>query len=46
MTISGMIIGLEDILNRSVDIVENGRLLPFAEETAQKDKFLIYERKS
>ncbi len=46
MTISGMIIGLEDILNRSVDIVENGRLLPFAEKTAQKDKFLIYERKS
>lgn len=46
MTISGMMIGLEDILNRNVDLVENGRLLPFAEETARKDKFLIYERNS
>lgn len=46
MTISGMMIGLEDILNRNVDLIENGRLLPFAEETAQQDKFLIYERNS
>ena len=46
MTISGMMIGLEDILRRNVDLVEAGRLLPFAEKTAQKDKILIYERKS
>lgn len=45
MSISGMMIGLEDILHRSVDLVEEGRLLPFAEQTVQKDKFLIYERK-
>lgn len=44
MTISGMMIGLEDILHRSIDLVEDGRLLPFAHETAQKDKLLIYER--
>ena len=44
MSISGMMIGLEDILHRSVDLVEEGRLLPFAEQTVQKDKFLIYER--
>lgn len=46
MTISGMMIGLEDILHRSIDLVEDGRLLPFACETAQKDKLLIYERES
>lgn len=45
MTISGMMISLEDILRRNVDLVEAGRLLPFAEKTAQKDKILIYERK-
>lgn len=44
MSISGMMIGLEDILHRSVDLVEEGRLLPFAEQTVQKDKFSIYER--
>lgn len=46
MTISGMMIGLEDLLHRSVDLVEEGRLLPFAYETANKDKLLIYERES
>ena len=46
MTISGMMIGLEDILHRNIDLVEEGRLLPFAYETAQKDKLLIYERES
>lgn len=45
MTISGMMVSLEDILHRSVDLVEDGRLLPFAESTAHKDRFLIYERK-
>ena len=46
MTISGMVIGLEDILHRSIDLVEEGQLFPFAYETAQKDKLLIYERES
>ena len=41
LTISGMMIGLEDLLHRSVDLVEEDRLLPFAAETAAKDKFLI-----
>lgn len=44
MTISGLTLGLEDLLHRSIDLVEEGRLLPFAYETAQKDKLLIYER--
>lgn len=35
---------LETILNHKVDLVEEGTLLPFAQETADKDKVLIYER--
>jgi predicted nucleotidyltransferase len=37
---------LETILNHKVDMVEEGSLLPFAQETANKDKILIYERAS
>ena len=42
--ISHLIGVLEKILNRKVDLVEEGCLLPFAEETANRDKILIYER--
>ena len=35
---------LEELLDRSVDLVEEGTLLPFAAETANRDKKLIYER--
>ena len=31
-------------LGRSVDLVEEGTLLPFAEQNANQDKYLIYER--
>lgn len=41
---AGMIVDLEDRLNRRVDIVEEGTLLPFAAESANRDKILIYER--
>lgn len=34
---------LESILNHKVDLVEKGSLLPFAQETANKDMVLIYE---
>lgn len=37
---------LEDLLGRKVDLVEDGRLLPFASAGADKDKMLIYERAS
>lgn len=40
-----IILDLEKILNRKVDLVEEGALLPFAERTANKDKKLIYERR-
>lgn len=42
----GMIIDLERILNRPVDLVVDGDLLPFAEESANHDRILIYERAS
>jgi hypothetical protein len=39
-----MINYLEKILNRKIDLVEEGTLLPFALESANNDKLLIYER--
>ena len=42
--ISHLIGLLEKLLHRKVDLVEEGCLLPFAEETANRDKILIYER--
>ena len=36
--------GLEDIIGREVDLIENGCLKPFAVHSAEKDKYLIYER--
>ena len=35
---------LEDLLRRPVDLVKDGTLLPFAAETAEQDKILVYER--
>ncbi len=40
----GMWNDLERLLGRRVDLVEDGELLPFAEESANRDKYLIYER--
>ena len=37
---------IEGIIGRKVDLVEEGTLLPFAVESANKDKRLIYERAS
>lgn len=39
----GMIDDLEKLLNRSVDLVVEGDLLPFAAKSANRDKKLIYE---
>ena len=35
---------LQDLLHREVDLVESEELLPSARESANRDKFLIYER--
>lgn len=40
----GMIDDLEKLLNRSVDLVVEGDMLPFAAKSANRDKKLIYER--
>ena len=45
MKMAGIMLELEDLLHRKVDMVELGCLLPFAQEEANRDKFLIYERK-
>ena len=39
-----MTLDLQDLLQREVDLVESDELLPFAQESANRDKFLIYER--
>lgn len=41
---SAMICELEEMLCRPVDLVKDGTLLPFAVESANHDKILIYER--
>lgn len=41
---TAIILDLEKILNREVDLVEEGALLPWAEKTVNRDKQLIYER--
>ena len=40
----GMWGDLERLIGRSVDIVTEGNLMPFAKESADRDKILIYER--
>ena len=42
----GMVIDLERLLNRPVDLVVDGDLLPFARESADRDKVMVYERAS
>ena len=46
MTISRIMAKLSDLLTREVDLVEEGRLLPFAQKSVEQDKLLIYERES
>ena len=40
----GMWSDLEELLGRKVDLVSEGTLQPFAKESAERDKFLVYER--
>lgn len=46
LTISHMMGELERSTGRRVDIIEDGCLMPFAVESANRDKQLIYERRS
>ena len=43
-TIGGIYMGLKKILGREVDLVEEGTLRPWAVDSVNKDKKLIYER--
>ena len=45
-TISRIATALRKMTGRTVDLVERNRLLPFASESAEQDKILIYERKN
>ncbi|MGN1376423.1 MAG: nucleotidyltransferase family protein [Prevotella sp.] len=44
MKIAGMYLDLKELLGREVDLVEEGTLRPWAEESVNRDKKLIYER--
>ena len=46
LTISHMMGDLEKSTGRRVDLIENGCLLPFAVDSANRDKKLIYEREN
>lgn len=39
-----IMLGLEDVIKRPVDLVEEDRLLPFAQKSVERDKILIYEK--
>ncbi|MBP3257196.1 MAG: nucleotidyltransferase domain-containing protein [Bacteroidales bacterium] len=44
MKIAGMKVELEDLLGCEVDLVEDGMLRPWAVESVNRDRRLIYER--
>lgn len=43
-TLNGIYADLKDLLGREVDLITVGGLMPFARESADRDKILIYER--
>ncbi len=43
-TMGGMYMDLKELLGKEVDLVVEGSLRPYAAETANRDKILIYER--
>ena len=46
LTISHMMGELEKSTGRRIDLIEKDCLMPFAVESANRDKLLIYERRS
>ena len=45
-TMGEMYMDLKELLGREVDLVEDGSLRPYAAKNAERDKILVYERKS
>ena len=43
-TLSGIYEDLKNLIGRDVDLITEGGLMPFARESADHDKILIYER--
>ena len=43
-TLGGMYEDLKELLGCEVDLITVGGLMPFAKESAERDKILIYER--
>ena len=41
---AGIMVDLEDLLHKKVDLVQEGKLYKFAYESAEQDKILVYER--
>lgn len=41
---AGMVNEIEDCIGRKVDLVEQGTLMPWAVESVERDKRIIYER--
>ncbi len=44
--IAGIMVSLKEIVKKPVDLIEEDCLLPFAQKSANRDKILIYERKT
>ena len=44
-TLGGMYSDLKELLGREVELVTDGSLKPFARNSVEQDKILIYERK-
>ncbi len=44
LTLGGIISNLENLFGRDIDLVENGYLIPEAQQSANREKVLIYER--
>ncbi len=42
----GIVYKLEELTGHKVDLVQEGMLKPFAKKSIEKDKILIYERKT
>ena len=42
----GMMNDLEDLFHKKIDLVEEGQLRSWAQESAEKEKILIYEREN
>ena len=44
MDIGGMVVDVQKIVHRPVDLIEDAYLMPFARKSADRDKIKIYER--